>query len=425
METITFRCTTCQQVLRVSADKAGRKAKCTQCGTALTIPAQAEDEPAPVPLASSPAGGAAGAPKKADDDDEGGPLTYGFKDDGETKEAPKKTARQAAEPKEKGPGRRPTKKQALITNADEWRKVGLGMRIIAGGLAIWLAAYLLARLPLLLGLGVGEEYAAAADERLVTSPVNSGKPPEFDLCSYAIALIAGNFWGTTMIWVARLAQAAMFLQYLVLVAGYAICLPVPNRFGTKLQLAILFVLAALNILFGLFFKLLPMLGLYSYAILPFVVPEIAMIEMNTDRLESLFIFWCGAPVIEVWWAIIMNMTYYLEPAMIAVFLSSCAAGLKSDELQGKAMTLMKLGFSQMFIQLAWTMAALCGTSAVLLIVLRIVYLIGMGFFIGQMLYLMATLFTVTGVVEEQLGDEANQPRVQDDEDDEDEEEDDE
>src|SRR5262245_6044434 len=38
MSTITFTCYACNQTLKVGADKAGRKAKCVQCGTLLTIP---------------------------------------------------------------------------------------------------------------------------------------------------------------------------------------------------------------------------------------------------------------------------------------------------------------------------------------------------------------------------------------------------
>lgn len=41
---ISFQCYSCQKVLRVGDDKAGKKAKCAQCGTILTIPMAAEEE---------------------------------------------------------------------------------------------------------------------------------------------------------------------------------------------------------------------------------------------------------------------------------------------------------------------------------------------------------------------------------------------
>jgi hypothetical protein len=59
MTTITFQCYSCNQVLRVGSDKAGRKAKCTKCGTILTIPAAGAEPPAaspPRPAARPPAG---------------------------------------------------------------------------------------------------------------------------------------------------------------------------------------------------------------------------------------------------------------------------------------------------------------------------------------------------------------------------------
>lgn len=39
MAAITFRCSSCQQMLKVSADKAGKKVRCGKCGTILPIPA--------------------------------------------------------------------------------------------------------------------------------------------------------------------------------------------------------------------------------------------------------------------------------------------------------------------------------------------------------------------------------------------------
>jgi phage FluMu protein Com len=42
--TITFQCYSCNQVLKVGSDKAGKKAKCIKCGTILTIPVQSDEE---------------------------------------------------------------------------------------------------------------------------------------------------------------------------------------------------------------------------------------------------------------------------------------------------------------------------------------------------------------------------------------------
>jgi hypothetical protein len=63
MSFITFQCYACGKALKVPGDKAGRKAKCNQCGTVLTIPAQssvpetpaAPEAPAPNPAPGFPA----------------------------------------------------------------------------------------------------------------------------------------------------------------------------------------------------------------------------------------------------------------------------------------------------------------------------------------------------------------------------------
>src|SRR5262245_16169129 len=54
MDTITFQCYSCHQILKVGADKAGRKAKCVKCATVLTIPATSTpglEEPPAAPAA--------------------------------------------------------------------------------------------------------------------------------------------------------------------------------------------------------------------------------------------------------------------------------------------------------------------------------------------------------------------------------------
>jgi hypothetical protein len=52
MEFITFQCYACGQMLKVGADKGGRKAKCHKCGTVLTIPVASAEPPAAPPPAS-------------------------------------------------------------------------------------------------------------------------------------------------------------------------------------------------------------------------------------------------------------------------------------------------------------------------------------------------------------------------------------
>jgi hypothetical protein len=395
MATITFRCSACQQVLKIGADKAGKKAKCLKCGTPLTVPAAVEEAIAPV-------GAAAPAPKPVDDDDdEGGAMTYTLKEEearSEQKEEKKITGPE-------GPGRRIGKRQALIKDGRQWRKTAFGMQIIAGGLCVWLAAFLLAKLPVLVGVIAGPEYAASADERLVSAPANT-KDLDLDLPLYGMGLISSNGAAMAMLWIVRIAQVLFLFMYFGLVTGYVVCLTVPDRFGTKLQVMVLIGLAGANAFFGLLFKLLPMLGLWEWTVMPLVAPEVAMIEMNQERMESLLNFWSPVPALDVMIAIVVVFLQYFETVMIAVFIRACGLSMRVDEVEKAGFSLIQLGLGQCFIQLAWLMCANCGTSIVLLVVLRVVYMLGVGFFVGQLIWTIVVLFSMPGVVEKQLGDEA-------------------
>ncbi len=426
METITFACAACQHVLKVGADKAGRKSKCPKCGAPVTVPSAASapapaenaiQEPRLAPLETGPESPAEAAEKKAEAyefaDDEG-PKTYELKEAAETSSAVFTPSAKTVTLE--GPGRRKGKRLAKITHARQWVRVGLGLQLIAAVLLVWLGAYLLYHLPLVLGMALGEEYAAQADvDRLVESSPQYGGSPSLNYCTYAVTLVSGNWWGTFMLWLVRFSQVIYFLMYFLLITGYVLCLVAPQRYGTRLQLTVLLVLAASNAFFSIFFRLLPMMGLYEYTILPVAVPEVVLIEMNAERIESIYTFWLNIPMLELYWALILNLMFYLEPAMIGVFLRAVAKGIRSDDLEEKAMRIMKMGFSQLYVQLAFMLIALCGTSSVLLMVLRFIYAIGMGFFIGQLIYTAVVCFTVPSIVLDQLGDQAQELLEKEDE----------
>ena len=55
MSLIRFQCYVCNQELQVAAEKAGRKAKCIQCNTILTIPMAAGEDEMISPAGTGPA----------------------------------------------------------------------------------------------------------------------------------------------------------------------------------------------------------------------------------------------------------------------------------------------------------------------------------------------------------------------------------
>jgi hypothetical protein len=89
---------------------------------------------------------------------------------------------------------------------------------------------------------------------------------------------------------------------------------------------------------------------------------------------------------------------------------------------------MTIGLAQVFAQLAYQMLSITGSSDVLQWVLRAVYMIGAGFFIGQMVWYAKFFFGMPGRIEKELSEDGQPPRPsfrdETDEEDEDDEEDD-
>ena len=330
MEMITFPCTACKFVLKVGADKAGRNAKCGKCGAILKIPAASAAEPAAPPPP---------APKKpADDDEEEGGMVYQLKEFAPQAEEQLQQA-EAAKPKVlQTPGRTTTKKQAQHHQPRGMAEGRLRCENHCGRPGH--VAGRVRALPRPFGFRHGSRRRVCGRRRqapwqhLHRCP---GKTGSFDLATYAIALVAGDSSTNLMMTVARLAQVLALLAYGPLLAGYVICLAVPDRFGTRLQLKVILGLALLNIISLIVFKLLPLFGVVRYTLLPFLVPEVAMLEMNAERTESLIGIWLKAPIIEVYLATLLTLLHYLEPAMIATFFIASAWASSHRTWRAKAL----------------------------------------------------------------------------------------
>jgi hypothetical protein len=115
METITFRCKSCATPLRVAADKAGGKARCKHCGAIVPIPARVADGREARPTAED----RTAKPEK--------PL-QATGDSHEAVDQPEPTAA----PRRKPPRRRRNINRAAdLRTAAGWRKVRLGLYLIA------------------------------------------------------------------------------------------------------------------------------------------------------------------------------------------------------------------------------------------------------------------------------------------------------
>jgi hypothetical protein len=395
---ITFRCSVCKQVLKIGADKAGRKAKC-KCGADLTIPAASEPAAAtPPPLPSG----------KPDDDDEGG--TYGLIDVITTptpvaEAKPKKTGdeEEDEEDDEGGEGksalvipegaaqkRAKAPRARALLEPEKWLKVCLGLKIVSVGLWIWLGAALLREIPMLIGLFNRPEYARVRlrydDPKTYTQLTGEGPADSIQLTKpeFMMALLTGDGVATAGLWLFRISAIFLMVAHLTLVTGYAFCLAVPPRFGTRGQALTLLILGVVNALFTLFFRLLPAFGTYDWTLIPVAVPEVALLDANLEREVPLSIQLSSLPMLEYLLSFLVMGTYLIEPVLIGSFLSSIALSMRYEPLREWGDGMVRLGLGTAFVTLAYMVLMVCGSSDVLTWLLRLVYLLGLGFFLGQL-----------------------------------------
>ncbi len=366
MAVITFRCSSCNQGLKVGADKAGRKIKCSKCGTTLTIPA-ATSPPSPAEVAAPEP-----PPKPAmDDDDEKGGYNLALVPD----------AGQDADKKEDTPAKKSDKKPPPIKrkfktlpDPDLWEKVKAGLQIIMVGAAIWAVAALLMGIMVILGIINGPEYAEVLENSMtVRVETPAGEVVSADMPTFMLGLITGLGYqgiGKTLYILATLLFMA---QTVAMMVGYGVCLKIPDRFGTQLQLKIMLGLGAVNFLALLFFKLLPALGIVNYMLAPYAVPEISLGDGNIDRDPAIWVLWSPSPFWEMTLNVLLMACFYGQPVLIGVFVWSIGSSLREEPVIDRGKGVVGIAFGMAFTLLSFHLLSMAGTSGVAIIVLRIVY----------------------------------------------------
>jgi len=172
-------------------------------------------------------------------------------------------------------------------------------------------------------------------------------------------------------------------------------------------------------------------GAISFGPIFLIAPEIVMNPVNTDRLMPLNIMWSDLPMLEMLLSIVVLSLFYFEPVLFCMFMRAVARAMKNEILDAQARSLMTLGLAQIFAQLTYQMLSITGTSDVLQSVLRVVYLIGAGFLLGQLIWFALVFFRMPAQIEKVLAPEGSstgrvfQDEEEEQEDEEDEEEDDE
>jgi hypothetical protein len=381
MDAISVRCKMCKHAMKFSAEKAGKRAKCPKCDAVVLIAADPKTEAA---KEDAPAESAPVAPVADDEND--GPAEYGVWTDPEIE---KRKQEMAAEEEERRTRRKKkkdknlpivTRKIKAIPDADSWKSVRLGLLITLVGVFIWGFTHVLQSSYVLLGSVEYSEYATLIHEKV------NQKDGDVNYRDVYLGMIAGrDFFGTAKAFLI-MGTLLYFFQALAWGAGNVIAMPVPRRYGMLGQLITGLILGFFNFTIMFVFKLLPVLGIISYVMIPFVTPEIDMTEYNMERLIPLHIMWSGAPFWESFLTIIFRTLFYLQPMMGCVFIWSIGTAIKDEKLEQSARGMTQLCLGVLFIQVCFHFLAMCGATPVMVTVLRVFYGVWFGFallFIAQ------------------------------------------
>lgn len=418
MAAILVRCKTCKHGMKFSAEKAGKRAKCPKCET-INVIEEAEEAPQ-VKAGAEEAAAAVAAPVVAaappEDDPEGAyevtldPELEFLKKKREEDERARERARRK---REMLPSVR--RKLKAIADAPAWDRVRFALLFAFLGSFIWLFTHLLQVSYVIIGSRDYPEYAAMIAAHLERrGEGNDGDKGDFpgpgqfwnvnDLNMHLDMISGRQFSGFAKTCLV-ISTLLYFAQALLWGISYLMSLSVPPRYGTKLQLILSMVLAFFNFLFMFFFKLLPVLGIVGWVMIPFVVPEIAMTEYNMERQIPITIMWGGVGMqsfFENLFTLIIKFSIYLQPTMGCIFLWSVASHMKEEGLEKAARGLTQMSLGTFFILFVFHLFCLCGATPVLVWILRIVYGVWVGFLVMFIISYIVLLWKVRGVLYEKL-----------------------
>jgi len=405
MASITVHCKMCKHVMKFSAEKAGKRAKCPKCDTVVLIKAEDEaQKPEPAPETPAP------PPKPADDDEYGATGSYDVFLDPEIAKRQKELAEEEANRHKKKKDRKklPTigRKVKVIPDAPAWSMIRWGMLLVFIGVWIWLACHLLQGSYVILGSVEFPEYASMMARNLEQRN-NEGFPEvgqgwDLDWLEIYLGMVAGHAFLDYARVCLTLASVLYFFQAILWALGYGCCFPVPRRFGMFGHVIILIALAVFNILVMFVFKLLPVTGVHSLVMIPFIIPEIVLTEYNMERMVAINILWSGAPFWENTFSLLFKFLFYLEPTFLSIFIWSAGVAIKDETIEqgGKGRVQMALG--TFFILVCFHLLSLCGASPILVLVLRVIYVVWFFFLIIFMLQFAMLLLKVRSVLYDKI-----------------------
>jgi len=412
MATISIKCTSCKAVLKLSADKAGRKVRCSKCNAAVAVPKEEKDEKTEKEKEKETPPAPPEPPKPAGDDDDDG-KAYGVSEIIAEVAQVKEEKKKAAKPKAKI-----KRKYKTISDPELWEKVRAGMMILVGGIGAWGLAELLQFVVVIIGLFSGPQYNEVVEKNLFPKDAPAWKVGEsmpLDRTSFLLGLVAGADNAGLARTLLILAAVFFLVAEGIYLVGYIVCLPVPERFGTKVQLSVLLGLAGTNLVLTLVLRLLPLLGVIG-PIAPLLASEASMGLPNMNRFVPLHVFWSAAPFWEMLLTILYYMLFFIEPVILACFLQSAGLSMRDDIVEQDASALMQLGLGQAFILLAYLLISIAGSSEVLGYLLRVVYVLWACFLAGYIIRFALVLMKSQATLEKYIHPPTDEEGQDEDED---------
>ncbi|MSQ94167.1 MAG: hypothetical protein EXR98_06375 [Gemmataceae bacterium] len=368
---ITVRCKMCKHAMKFSAEKAGKRAKCPKCDAIVLVQAEAEPAKEPEPAPAAPA-------SNLDLDTTG----YEVFTDPELQELAKQREAdgEAKKKKEKKILPKVARRVKAIPDAESWQRVRIGLIFIFVGACIWFFTHILQGSYVLIGSTELAEYAKLIATNL---EVRDGEAPQrlparedawdMDWLGIYLGMIAGSDFTNYAYTCLVIASVCYFFQAISWAIGYGIAMVVPRRFGAFGQLITSGILGLFNFLFVFIFKLLPVLGILSYVLIPYVTPEIVMTEYNMERTMPVHLMYAAAPFWESLLNVILLFVLYLQPTFGCIFLWTIGKAARDENLEASAKGLTQMSLGTFFILLTFHLLSLCGGSGVLVIVLRVFY----------------------------------------------------
>ena len=427
MDSISLKCSECDQLMKFPASRAGKKARCTKCGAEFTIPSE---EAAPPPSPPPPK-------KNDDDDDEGdGSKTYDLVTPPEEKKKLAQEKKEAEKPKHVI-----EKKKKKLQNVKKWMIVQKGLALMFTGAGLWGIIFAVHVLILLLAstqdkeynvlrnvlyfdLGQGNPNNLDDDENPLKKPAmpDSG-PPANPETTYSGQFLLGLVAGQSLVVLTRTLLIVLTLATLgkiaIFVMSYLVLLASPPRFGAKGQAKALIFMALVNASIVVLFRLLPLLSGFLI-ITPFYSPEIPMVAANAEREVPLHVFYCGWPALEMIATLLFVCSLATESVLAAIYLHTVGLSLKEEGLRESASSLVNNGLGAGFVLICYYLLSMTGTSDVLISLLQLTFLLGTGLqalFLVRFIMLLNKTRDVLKKRIEERDREADDKEDEDDEDD--------